>query len=544
MKHVFVRKSKFIYTCLGGFLAVAFAIMTNVTEADAAEAAGSSYVQELEQTIEEVLQWQCEEYHVTDTQTLLNEVYAAEAQNGVTQTYVMALCGKESMESPYDYTDYAQGLQTVLENAEEPDPATLQKSATLLYLLGADNPAQERALNETIGKKGIMSYVYGLLMLDAGAVQSDVITREEILQIILETQLPDGGFALMGECGDIDVTAMTLQALAPYYLKDAAVVHEVSEECLESVRVCVEKALAFLASCQQTDGNFLGVYGTSAESTAQTIVALHALHIDVLTDEAFIKEGNTAYDGLMLYKTAEGGFAHTAGGMVNDMATAQALQALSVLWQQETGENIKVYSGNMKQGMDYRVMLTAVVLLVAVCYLLWSCIQKRMNKKRLISIGAIAALLIAGVWFIQIQTKEAYRADSGNNEDTEEMAVYVEIRCDAVAGRENYIPEDGVILAQVQVDVKEDASAFEALEEACRQYDIQLEYQGGAVSKGFAYVEGIAYVYEYDFGDLSGWMYLVNDEKPGVGSGEYRLEEGDRVLWIYTTNIGKDVGVE
>ena len=148
------------------------------------------------------------------------------------------------------------------------------------------------------------------------------------------------------------------------------------------------------------------------------------------------------------------------------------------------------------------------------------------------------------IWTVHIQTKEEYRAESAVKKDTETIRVYTQIRCDTVAGREDYLPQDGVILAMTPIDIPEGSSAFEVLQEACRLYDIQLEYEGGAVSKGFAYVEGIGYLYEYDFGDLSGWMYQVDGEFPSVGSGEYIVEEDDRIVWVYTLELGKDVGAD
>lgn len=103
------------------------------------------------------------------------------------------------------------------------------------------------------------------------------------------------------------------------------------------------------------------------------------------------------------------------------------------------------------------------------------------------------------------------------------------------------MPEDGCILAETNFWVTEGTSVFELLDMAVREYDIQMEYAGDAVARGFVYVQGIAYLYEGDFGDLSGWMYRVNGRFPQMGCGEYLLQEGDQVIWVYTTNLGKDV---
>ena len=57
-----------------------------------------------------------------------------------------------------------------------------------------------------------------------------------------------------------------------------------------------------------------------------------------------------------------------------------------------------------------------------------------------------------------------------------------------------------------------------------------------------AYIEGIANLYEFDCGELSGWMYKVNGWFPNYGCSRYRLTEGDVVEWVYTCDLGNDVG--
>lgn len=49
---------------------------------------------------------------------------------------------------------------------------------------------------------------------------------------------------------------------------------------------------------------------------------------------------------------------------------------------------------------------------------------------------------------------------------------------------------------------------------------------------------------EFSCGALSGWMYRVNGEFPNYGCSRYRLSDGDKIEWVYTCNLGKDVGCE
>ena len=57
-----------------------------------------------------------------------------------------------------------------------------------------------------------------------------------------------------------------------------------------------------------------------------------------------------------------------------------------------------------------------------------------------------------------------------------------------------------------------------------------------------AYIEGIANLYEFDVGNESGWMFRVNDWFPNYGCSRYVLKDGDTVEWVYTCDLGKDVG--
>jgi hypothetical protein len=114
------------------------------------------------------------------------------------------------------------------------------------------------------------------------------------------------------------------------------------------------------------------------------------------------------------------------------------------------------------------------------------------------------------------------------------------IRCDTVAERADhrYIPESGVILDVTKFDIADGETAYDILTQAARTYSIQLDTKG---SGDMVYVAGINYLYEYDFGELSGWMYRVNSDTPSVGAGAYELSDGDFVEWLYSTNIGNDL---
>lgn len=146
------------------------------------------------------------------------------------------------------------------------------------------------------------------------------VTREKLIQVILDAQLPGGGWNLSAENADPDMTAMAIQALAPYYKTN------------ETVKAAVDKALEALSALQRSDGGFGSWDTVNSESCAQVIVALTALGIDPTADSRFVKNGHTVLDALAGFYVTGGGFRHTAGGERNDMATEQGYYALAAYY--------------------------------------------------------------------------------------------------------------------------------------------------------------------------------------------------------------------
>ena len=169
--------------------------------------------------------------------------------------------------------------------------------------------------------QGINGPIFTLIALDSHnyPTMGDV-TREKLIQVILDAQLTDGGWALSGTKADPDMTAMAIQALAPYYKTN------------ETVKAAVDKALEALSALQRNDGGF-GSWGTvNSESCAQVIVALTALGIDPTADSRFVKNGLTVLDALASFYVTGGGFRHTAGGDLDGMATEQGYYALAAYY--------------------------------------------------------------------------------------------------------------------------------------------------------------------------------------------------------------------
>lgn len=101
------------------------------------------------------------------------------------------------------------------------------------------------------------------------------------------------------------------------------------------------------------------------------------------------------------------------------------------------------------------------------------------------------------------------------------------------------LPEDGVILERYEIEYEDGATVFDVFADAVKENKIHMEYSGTAK---VPYVEGIANLYEFDCGPLSGWMYQVNGWFPSFSMGQYKVERGDSFELIYTCDLGEDVG--
>lgn len=103
------------------------------------------------------------------------------------------------------------------------------------------------------------------------------------------------------------------------------------------------------------------------------------------------------------------------------------------------------------------------------------------------------------------------------------------------------LPEDGIIYAEKEVVFYDGESVFNVLQREMKKNKIHLEFEMTPVYNS-NYIEGINNLYEFDCGELSGWMYKVNGWFPNYGSSRYRLRNGDKIEWVYTCDLGRDVG--
>ena len=181
-----------------------------------------------------------------------------------------------------------------------------------------------------VKKQGINGLVWALIALDSGKYDVPELsgegtrtTRDNLIKSIINSQLENGGFALDNENSETDMTAMALQALAPYYLSE-----KTNKEYKDSLNNTVDKAIAFLANTQNDDGSFGNIGGNTCESTAQVVVALSSLGINPDTDDRFVKNNTSVLAALLSYYNGNGKFIHEKNGNINEMSTEQAYLAM------------------------------------------------------------------------------------------------------------------------------------------------------------------------------------------------------------------------
>lgn len=182
-------------------------------------------------------------------------------------------------------------------------------------------------------QQGVTGPIFALLAIDSQkyTVPDYANIRNDLIKEILDEQKNNGGWSADGTAADVDMTAMAIQALAPYYKKNNTGVVE-----------AVNAALVYLVSQQnEATGAFPNANNElSAESTAQVIVALTSLGKNPATEKRF-QAGDkklSPIDGLMRFYQENGKFSHKLDAAANDMATEQSYYALVSYYRLKNGK--------------------------------------------------------------------------------------------------------------------------------------------------------------------------------------------------------------
>ena len=129
------------------------------------------------------------------------------------------------------------------------------------------------------------------------------------------------------------------------------------------------------------------------------------------------------------------------------------------------------------------------------------------------------------------------------------FTITLTVRCDMILSNMNLlnrekhelVPEDGVIFPETTIIAYEGESVFNVLQREMRRAGIHMAFRNTPIYNS-AYIEAVNNLYEFDVGELSGWMYKVNGWFPNYGCSRYKLQPGDVIEWHYTCDLGRDLG--
>ncbi|MEW9124347.1 MAG: DUF4430 domain-containing protein [Thermotaleaceae bacterium] len=491
-------------------------------------------------------------------------------------------------------TDHERRLLAIL--AAEGDPTNIEGYDLLERIYNFYIPKDETKGLTTprdITFQGLNGVIYGLIALDAKKYEVPKearYNREYMINYLLSKQNKDGGWDL-GASGnsDVDITSMTLQALAPYHENGA-------------VKAAIDKGIVWLSLVQRIDGGYLSSGSINSEGVSQTIMALCVNGVDP-TGEAFTKNKRNLLDALLSFQREDGAIQHTHEDSDNvGMSTEQAYLALLSYAKflegkglYNKGKNSVYYFGASDTPVPTKPQISsieldsastqvgkALSLKVTVNTLNMQdnsqvtvqlvdqkgkpiaeieAVKERIKNNQAILILNIPETLPIGDYYIQgiiegghaasslfkIRDWQPGPGDGSQNPGVDGVSAYIRVEG---YGR-TLVPRQLVSTTNFDItpylskgtgssagssgkwdpDTLKKPTVLHALitaleQNSISQYDIQ-DY-GWSL-----YVAMIAGEREFDLKGTSGWMYRVNDGMPNYGSQAYNLRGGEDILWYF-----------
>lgn len=458
------------------------------------------------------------------------------------------------------------------------------------------------ALNDLdyVKKQGSNGPIWALLAVDSG--NYEYAKREQLIEAILADRVGNG-WSLDGGTADTDMTAMALQALAPY-----------NDEEHPEVKSAIEAALTLLSGMQQNDGGFASFGTANSESAAQVVVALSALGLDANTDSRFVKNGHSVLENLLSYAQEDGSFLHLSDGSSgnNQMAAEQGTYALVAYDRHVKGKHSlydmtdvvkredasaqevidmidsidevneysydaiaearnaynKLSAADKAKVTNYNTLTAAEDAYKAILSekqterykelkahydeLLSDKTKKYGNaaKKKLQSIlqtaqrdmnAAVSCERVEDIFQKAMADLDAVK--SGDIEVTFRLIGALEATQDVDLTTDSYLPEYVTWVPTKTYALQENATVYDLFTEAMS--DAGLRYIGAEsnyVSTIYApSCLGSYALSEFTNGKKSGWMYTVNGTHPNQGLKNWTLNDNDVVVWHYVNDYSHEV---
>ena len=460
------------------------------------------------------------------------------------------------------------------------------------------------ALNDLtyVKKQGSNGPIWALIAVDSG--NYEYTKREQLIEAILADRTDDGGWTY-GEGGaDADMTAMAIQALAPY-----------NDDEHPTVKSAISTALKLLSGMQNDDGGFSSMGYRNCESAAQVVVALSALGLDANTDSRFVKNGHSVLENLLTYEQADGSFWHLidgSGNANNQMSAEQGTYALVAYDRYVKNKNslydmtdvVKREDASAQEVIDMidsigevneysydaiaearnaynklstadRAKVTNYNTLTAAEDVYKAILSERQTerykelkayydellndktkkygnaaKKKLQSIlqtaqkemnAAVSCERVEDIF--QKAKSDLDAVKPGDIEVTFRLIGALEATQDVDLTKDSYLPEYVTWVPTTTYALQENATVYDLFTEAMS--DAGLRYIGAEsnyVSTIYApsCLGGYA-LSEFTNGKKSGWMYTVNGKHPNQGLKNWTLNDNDVVVWHYVNDYSHEV---
>lgn len=454
-----------------------------------------------------------------------------------------------------------------------------------------------------VSEQGNNGTAFALIALDSGNYYDNATgttARNAWIKSLCDAQINNGAWGIDTDFpgSNVDMTAMVVQALAPYCSTNA------------TVKAAVDKAVEWLSAEYQKTGD----YGSS-ESAAQVIVALSALGIDAKTDSRFQHNGISVLSNFLSYADPNSkGFLHDKqpNSTVNQMASEQAAYTL-VAYDRYVNGSKRLYNMSdvtKRENADAQAVIDMINQIGYVDESSYNAIAEARNaynklsaadKEKVTNYNTLTAAETSYKAILKQKQTDQYKAlkahyDDLLNDKTKKYgtaakkklasilqqaqtdmnaaescervtAIYEKAITDLDAVKPGDIEVTfrliGALEATQDVDLTTDSYLPEyvtwvptttyALQENATVYDLFTEAMSDA---GLRYIGAesnyVSTIYapsclggyalsEFTNGKKSGWMYTVNGTHPNQGLKNWTLKDGDVVIWHYVNDYSHEV---
>ena len=454
-----------------------------------------------------------------------------------------------------------------------------------------------------VSEQGNNGTAFALIALDSGNYYDNATgttARNAWINSLLDAQISGGSWGIDADFpgSNVDMTAMVVQALAPYCSTNA------------NVKDAVDKAVKWLSAEYQKTGDY-----DSSESAAQVIVALSALGIDAKTDNRFQHNGISVLSNFLSYADPNSkGFLHDKqpNSTVNQMASEQAAYTL-VAYDRYVNGSKRLYDMSdvtKRENADAQAVIDMINQIGYVDESSYNAIAEARNaynklsaadKEKVTNYNTLTAAETSYKAILKQKQTDQYKAlkahyDDLLNDKTKKygtaakkklasilqqaqtdmnaaescervMDIYnkaifdldavkpgdievtfrligaLEATQDVDLTKDSYLPEYVTWVPTKTYTLQEDATVYDLFTEAMS--DAGLRYIGAEsnyVSTIYApsCLGGYA-LSEFTNGKKSGWMYTVNGKHPNQGLKNWTLNDGDVVIWHYVNDYSCEV---